>query len=188
MRRARQRWPQISALQLVLVTFAFFALFDLIVEGSFMRLGFWTYAGAIRSVTLFAGHYYQFPLYEPLLFGATWTGFACLRFFRNDKGESAVERGSHELRVHAKTRTVLRFLALAGAANVIFIATYDVPINLIAIHGDAWPADITSRSYLTDGLCGSGTTYACPAPSIPFPHGDSDHVAPNQTLVLEGGR
>ena len=37
-------------------------------------------------MTLFHGHYYQFPLNEWLLFSGVWAGWACLRYFRDDKG------------------------------------------------------------------------------------------------------
>lgn len=183
MRWVRNRRPETSNLQLVAVTFLFFVIFDLFVEGSFMRLGFWTYPGAIKELTIFAGHYYQFPLYEPLLFGATWTGFTCLRYFRNDRGQSSVERGSEELRTGQGRRTFLRFLALAGACNAIFIVTYDLPINIIAVNGSAWPDDIKNRSYLTDHLCGLGTDAACPGETIPFPHHGSDYVGVTGDLV-----
>ena len=123
------------------------------------------------------------PLYEPLLFGATWTGFTCLRYFRNDRGQSSVERGSEELRTGQGRRTFLRFLALAGACNAIFIVTYDLPINIIAVNGSAWPHDIKNRSYLTDHLCGPGTDAACPGETIPFPHRGSDYVGVTGDLV-----
>jgi hypothetical protein len=76
---------------------------------------------------------------------------------------------------------VVQFLALAGAINATFLL-YNVPAAISGLYASPWPEDITRRSYFTNGICGSGTTYACSGPAIPIPRPDSLHVTPNGEL------
>lgn len=162
MRKIRARWPGLSNVQLVLVCLAFFFPLDFIIEGLVvLPMGIYHYGGAIDWLTFNHGKYYQFPLYETLFWGTCWASFACLRFFIDDKGHTLVERGVDELRAPERRKTVMRFLALAGAVNVLFFVLYDVPMNVMGAHSDPWPADIEDRSYFTNEMCGPGTEYAC---------------------------
>lgn len=188
MRKAKERWPHISAIRLVMICFAFLFLFDVVMECVFVRLGLYAFGGSISWLTLFHGHYYQFPIYEALFFGATWTALACVRYFRNDKGETVVERGIDTVAAPRRQKTWLRFLALLGIGNVAWLGLYDIPIQIFALHADAWPEDITSRSYLLDGLCGPDTGYACPGPEVPIPRPDSAHLDEDGHVVDPGGR
>lgn len=68
MGRVKAKWPGISNLQLIGVTYAFTFLLDFLMEGCLLLpIGFYTYPGAIRSVSVNAGHYYQWPIYEGLM-------------------------------------------------------------------------------------------------------------------------
>ena len=64
MNRARRRWPTIGTAGLIGVCVTSIVVFDVLMEIGFLRLGIYSYPGAIRSLTLFAGHYYQLPVYE----------------------------------------------------------------------------------------------------------------------------
>ena len=185
MRKAKARWPSLGKLGLIAICVGFIALVDLILEVTWMRTGVFAYGGAIRWLTLFPGHYYQWPVYETL-WGATWAGFACLRYFRNDKGETFAERGLDRLRVGGRARPVIRVLAIAGAMNAMFIC-YGIALSFFAQRQDPWPQDILSRSYLTNNLCGPGTSYHCPGPGIPIPRPNSAHISPEGTLVVPAG-
>ena len=186
MRKAKQRWPQLGTLGLLGVAFLFMAVSDAVLETTMMRLGIWTYAGAISSLTINAGKYYQYPLYEGVFWGslmAMWAGF---RYFRNDKGESIAERGTHDLRVSRRGRTWLRFLAITGFVQATMLFAYSMPSQFVAIHSEPWPKDITSRSYFTNGFCGEGTTYACSGPANPIPRPKSARVGPDGQLIPAG--
>jgi hypothetical protein len=184
MGRARARWPSLSTFGLVGSTLAFMIVADIIVETVWMLLGWWAWGGSISWLTINHGHYYQYPIYEGVFWGATWTAWSCLRYFVDDKGRTVVERGIDDVRVRGWKLTWLRGLALGGICNVIYLACYIIPINWFGMHAAAWPADVQSRSYLTDGLCGPGTTYACSSPAIPIPRTGSAHVAPDGQLVV----
>jgi hypothetical protein len=184
MRKAKQRWPGIGTLGLIGVCVGFFIVFDLVAELIWVRTGIYFYPGTIRSLSIFPGRYYQFPIYEPLLFGVTWAFWGCLRYFRDDKGRTVAERGIDDMRATPGQKTWWRFLALVGMTNVLFLWC-NVGWQFFALHADPWPKDVTSRSYMTDQFCGPGTTYACPGPAVPINRPDSAHIDPAGRLVKE---
>lgn len=187
MRKIRARYPQMGNVGLLASVFGLFVIFDLIMEPAFLRLGYYSYPGAIRSLSLFPGTYYQFPLYEAIIWPATYTVWAGLRYFKNDKGQTIAERGVEDLKVGPKQKTWVRWLALTGVCNLIFMVVYSLPAAIAGLHADPWPEDVTKRSYLTDGFCGPGTEYACPGPNVPIPRPDSAHLGPNGELVVPNG-
>jgi hypothetical protein len=137
-------------------------------------------------LTLFYGHYYQFPIYETLLLSLPMTAVTCLRYFKNDRGQTLVERGLHDVGGSGLKRTAIRFLALVAATNVIFLGLYNIPMQWFAMRTTAPVQDIVDRSYLLNGICGPGTTYACPGKDIPIPRPESAHVDPQGQLVKPG--
>lgn len=184
MRKAKERFPSLGKFGLITICYVFVAGFDMLIEPIFMRLGFWAYGGALEGWTINYGKYYQYPIYEGIVWGFAWTGWACLRYFKDDKGYTWAERGIEKTTLSPRMKTGVRFLALTGVCNLIFLFLYNVPIQFFALRSDPWPRDITSRSYLMNGLCGPGTTYACSEPDIPTPRGNSVHVAPDGTLIV----
>ena len=63
-----------------------------------LPIGFYTYPGAIRAVSFNAGTYYQWPIYEGLMWGGVQAALCCLRFFTDDRGRTIVERGLDNVR------------------------------------------------------------------------------------------
>jgi hypothetical protein len=186
MRRAKVRWPHIGTVGLLATCFGFFVVFDLIAESLWMRLGFYAYPGSISWLTLFHGHYYQFPIYELVLAPALYTAWAACRHFRNDKGQTFAERGIDRVGVAGTKKTGLRFLALVGICNLIFVL-YMIPVAIAGLYASPWPEDITTRSYFMDGICGPGTPYACSGPGIPIPRRNSAHLDPEGRLLRPVG-
>lgn len=186
MRKAKARWPGISNVRLFLIAFAWTAAADCVIEPLFMRLGVWTYPGAIDWLTINAGKYYQFPVYEAVFWGACCASWSSLLYFLDDRGRTVVEKGSETLKTTAKKNTAIRFVAFLGAVNAIFLVVYNVPAILFSMHGSEWPEDIVQRSYFTNGFCGPGTTYACPSPENPMPREGSARVGPDGELIPAG--
>jgi hypothetical protein len=148
-----------------------------------IRLGLYAYPGAIPGWTVNQGKYYQFPIYQVVLTSGLFTAWASIRYFRNDKGQTIAERGIERVQAGPRAHTGLRLLALIGVCNAVFAVVYIVPSQFFALHAGAWPKDIVDRSYLTDGLCGPGTTYACPGSDVPIPRPRSSHLGPDGNLV-----
>jgi hypothetical protein len=105
-------------------------------------------------------------VYESVLVALTWTMWAIVHHYRDDAGRTVVERGVDQLAVREWQRTALRVLAATGVVNLIFLAGYQIPVQVLNAHGARWPADTQARSYFTSGMCGPGTQYAC-APRQP---------------------
>ena len=108
------------------------------------------------------GHYYQYPMYEAICFGAVITAWACIRFFRDDQGRTAAERGVDQLKGSTRRKAFVRFLALAGILNVAMLVVFNIPLQFFTIHANYAPPDITNRSYLTTGFCSRSVPYLCP--------------------------
>jgi hypothetical protein len=128
---------------------------NLTLEAGWARLGLYVFGSTIESLTLFAGHYYQYPLYHCALWGASWAAMTVLRFYRDDRGLTAVERGVERTSPPGARRTALRFLALAGGLNVIFLG-YNLATGAIHSQSGDWITDVAKRSYYTNGLCEPG--------------------------------
>lgn len=187
MRKAHARWPRLSRPGLAAWTIVAFWVVDLAAEAVWSRSGLYSFGGGIEGLTLFRGHYYQFPIYEAILWGSVWGSWACLRYFRDDKGRTVAERGIDEVPVTPKQKTLLRFLALCGMMNVTYMGLYNIPMQWFGTHADPWPEDTVKRSYLTNGICGPGTEFACSGPGVPIPRPDSPHLAPDGSLK-QGGK
>jgi hypothetical protein len=167
MRLGKRRWPELGKVGTVLCGLGAIAITDLILEIFFIRTGLYAYGGAIRSLSLWGGHRYQFPLYESLIFGATWTASAALRYFRDDRGRSIVERGIDEpsvSRLSSGRVNGRRILAVTGFVTVIY-TVYSLVFSLTALWGDPFPKGYPS--YMINGMCGAGTPYQCAAPAPP---------------------
>jgi hypothetical protein len=188
MRKVKTRWPNTSMLRLVAITFAGAFVFDFVMEGLvLLPLGLYTYPGAIRSLSINAGTYYQWPVYEGLMWGAVQSALCCLRFFTDDRGRTIVERGLDDVRGGVVGQRIARFLAVFAAVSLSFFLLFNVPIQFFAMHGDPWPADQMKRSYFTGGICGAGTNVPCPDPSLPIPTRRSGYIDVNGKLVLPDG-
>jgi Spirocyclase AveC-like len=182
MRKAKERWPQMGRLGLFGIAFAIAAVLDFVFEVTWLRQDLYSYGGHINEVTLWPSHQYAMPIYESVLWGITWGIYATLRYDRNDRGEMVAERGLSSLRIGAKRKQLLRFLALLGAVNLGMIVLYSAPYQLIGLWSDSIPKDVTEKSYLTTGVCGIGTDRACtPNDALPI------SVKPSQAYFTPTG-
>lgn len=170
MRWARRRYPLMGNVGIVGIGFAACGVIVFACESAFLRLGIYAYPGAIEWLTLFHGKYYQYPVYEWLVFTAVWTSWASILFFRNDKGETVAERGLEDLRSRTHKRLDwMRLLAVVGVVNVSFFLIYNLPLQPFAMHAEAWPEVFMERTFMLNEMCGTGTDIACSSTETPIP-------------------
>jgi hypothetical protein len=188
MRRIKSRWPHISNLRLILVTYAAAIVADFVMEAMiFLPFGLYTYPGAIRAVSVFPDTYHQWPIYEGLMWGGVMTALSCLRFFTDDRGRTIVERGLDQVRGGVVRQQLTRFLAIFAAVSACFFFLYNVPAQWFGMHADPWPADHQKRSYFNGGICGDGTDVPCPDPVLPIPTKHSGFINTDGKLVVPDG-
>lgn len=164
---AQRRWG-LGTIQLVLLCFVTMMIFDFFIEALiWMPLGFYTMPGG--HLSLFPNSYMKYPLYENIVGGLWWTAWPTLRFFKNDRGETLVERGVTDMAASPRRKTALRLLALIGVFQIGYLVTYNLPIALFwAPDPGVWPKAIQQTSYFNDHLCGAGTNRLCPGQGIPL--------------------
>ena len=189
MRQIKARRPQTGPIGLIAGGYAFFVLFDVVLEGFIlMPLGAYTYAGAPGWTSINPGHFYKYTMVEGLAFGAVWTAWASLRYFKDDRGLTLVERGIDRAATTEWHKTVLRFLAIGGFLAVSMALCVNLPYYWTSQHMGAYPRDTLKRSYFLDGVCGAGTHTACPGPSIPLPRSNTSiRVDPAGRLYVPAG-
>lgn len=192
MRKAKDRWPGISSFQLVAICFVGMCIFDIVLEGLiWLPLGVFEYPGGHWAI--FPDSYHKYPLNETFTIGAVFTGIACLRFFRDDRGYTFAERGIDKLRLSPGKMLVVRGLAVTAVVQVIMFAGYNVPNTAIGFNSTTWPADLQKRSYFTNFLCGDQTDRACPGGANPgiktdsvYPNTSGGVTIPNGVDSLKG--
>ncbi|MEU2065258.1 spirocyclase AveC family protein [Streptomyces sp. NPDC013455] len=118
MARVRGRWPGVRAWQLVGAAFLTAVAFDLS-EPFISFAGVSVWSRALPAVTLWSGAWYQFPLYQLLGTGLASGSLSALRFFRDERDETLVERGAW--RLPGRVRPWVRFLAVVGAVNAVML-------------------------------------------------------------------
>jgi hypothetical protein len=185
MRKVKARWPNISNFRLILVTYAFTFVLDFVMEAGFMLpFGLYTYPGSIRTVSVFAGTYHQWPIYEGLMWGGVQEAMCSLRYFTDDRGRTVVERGLDQVRGGVAKQQATRFLAIFAGISACFFVFYNVPAQWVGMHADPWPADHLKRSYFNGGTCGAGSDQPCPDPALPIPTRRSGFINNDGQLVL----
>ncbi|WP_428313013.1 spirocyclase AveC family protein [Hydrocarboniphaga sp.] len=169
LRKAKTRWPTMGLLGMLGFIVLGCTVVDTLIEITLLRTGIYAYPGAVRSLSLFAGQIYQFPLYEGLLFGGFGVGaMTALHFFRDDKGQTLAERGVDELKMGATGRQWMRGLAVYGFCHLCFFVLYTVPMQWFSLHSDPYPAGYPS--YMTNGMCVYGINAdQCPGPGVMMP-------------------
>jgi hypothetical protein len=188
MRKVKARRPQTAAMGLVGVAVLSMFIWDFALEIPPIMAGGWVWWWGGGSTSLFSGHYFQQPMLEAITWGACWGVMGCVRYFKNDKGETIFERGADRLRMGAKGVMGVRFLALTGGLSTMMVLGYFLPYQFYATHAHATPPSICSKSYFTTGLAGPGTDYACPTPNTPIPlRVRAARIGPNGTLVVPTG-
>ena len=163
------------------------ALGDVVLEGFiWMKTGFYAYPGA-PGPHLFPGQASAYPLLEGFLIGFLISPYAVLRYYKDDKGYTVVERGVDKLKVGRNVKVLLRFLALVAVSQGIYFFCYNIWAYQIGVHQQAWPAAVQQRSYFLNGVCGSGTGKLCPAASMPNIRPHSAYIGTNGQVVVPPG-
>jgi hypothetical protein len=176
-RRIKARNPNLSTAQLLLRLLGIGLLLDLAIEGPIIALGLWTYP-APSWMSVGFGNGLKFPAAEMLSGAMVFLFLGLVRFFKDDKGRTIVERGIDH--IPPRRRAAMSLLALYAVTQIVawgpstWIDIAYVPFE------QQWPK--TPAHLVND---------ACDAPGItgtrfgPCP-GSPGYRIPTRTTGLEG--
>ncbi|NBB50411.1 spirocyclase AveC family protein [Rhizobium sp. CRIBSB] len=161
MKTARRRWPTIGNWGLGLVGFAgvWFSM-GLLDIGMTRIFHFDAWAGSFQAWSFWGGEFYQFPIYEFVLFPSTFVACAFLLFYADASGQTAIEKGVEQVPGPGWMKTAARVLAFIAFCNVLNL-TYTSAMGVHALYADDWPANMPS--WLSNEQCGPSTGVVCPA-------------------------
>lgn len=144
MRAVRKRWHCAGNVGLTFAGFAaIWMTMGLLDIAASRFMGFDAWPGAFQRASFWGGHYYQFPVYEFLLFPSVFVASAFLLMSADNNGYTAIERGVDRLECHTAVRTALRVLAFVAFCNVLNLV-YTTAMGVHALYADPWPADMPS--------------------------------------------
>ncbi|KAL4808794.1 hypothetical protein BDV18DRAFT_157732 [Aspergillus unguis] len=132
----RRRWPKISNVNLLIVTWCAEFLFDFVVENTIIRLSHaYGFPKTYAPLTLFAGQTEQFPLYESVLVATLGSFYTQLRLRAMDDqlGLSPVERGFDKW--PAALQGPVRAFAVIGFCALSTVFIYHLPLNYLGVIG-----------------------------------------------------
>jgi hypothetical protein len=166
MRAVRRHRPQTSNLALILYTWAAVAVFLVVFEEIFvLRAGAAVWLAPVSWLTIFYGTRFQMSLIpDPIFWGGFMVAMISLRFFTTDRGTPRSDAGLDEVGVRPRAKTALSTLAVVG-----FVSAAMFTASVLAIAASLYSTTPRNLpSYLRDGICGKGTTFACPNRGVPI--------------------
>lgn len=166
--------PAISKPMLAAIGILILIVLDTIFESLLLRTGVYAYPGGIREITLFAGETYQFPMTEGIFYGGFTIGATMvLLLYRDDKGQTFVERGLENIKLGKVTKQWVKFLALFGYVHISMFVVFTIPMQWLATHSDPYPEGYPS--YMINGMCVYGeNSDQCPGPGVMMPRPDNN--------------
>jgi|SRR5581483_5090707 len=164
LRWTRTRFPGLSTAKTVLLMGLWGALADLLLEGPAVLFHLWNYYGTPDSLAIFGG-VRKFPLAQLLAGAIIFGALSLARASKDDRGDTAFERGLAHLRPGRRaavsllaTVAFLQSLLVIGDLHAILLGPYSSP----------WPK--SAPRHIVNGLCDAGgfegTRYG-PCPGSP---------------------
>jgi Spirocyclase AveC-like len=186
-RQTKKRWPKVGTAGAIVAAYVGGVVFDIVLEPFvWTRTGFYAYPGA-PGPRIFSSSYMAYPVWEGLIVGLLLLPYVLLRYYKDDKGYSVVERGVDNLRLGKKAKVAVRFLALMAASQLIYFFAYNMWVYQLGTNAQTWNKEVQQRSYFLDGICGQGTNRLCASPAVPNSRPHSVYVGANGKLVVPVG-
>jgi hypothetical protein len=164
MRQVQRRWATVRGWQMfLLVSFLGFVM-DAGLELPMLWTRTYNYPAGWHGLAIFGGRPYQLPLVHLAAGAMFFAAVAALRYYRDDKGRTVVERGADSI-TNQRRQTAVRLLAVVGFVQVVSLAYCPIVLSQIATT-DPFPKGY--ETWQLNGLCGDeGQPYGpCPAPGV----------------------
>lgn len=131
--RVHLRHPDWAPWRGFAIVFASNAALCAVSENVYLRIGAFANIHPYEALTVWDGQPYAWPVYNPILFGLTWTAMTALRWYRDQDGLSFVERAIPEVVRSGRLQTLLRFFAIFAFLELTYILLYFLPWNAFAL-------------------------------------------------------
>lgn len=176
-RKLKERRPDLSNAQLLVRLAGIGLVLDIITEGPIIALGLWTYP-APSWMSLGFGHGLKFPAAEMLSGMMVFLFLGLIRYYKDDKGRTIVERGLDHLT--PGRRAAMSVLALYTATQLVAWGPSTWIDVLYVPYEQQWP---TTPNHLVNDACDApgvtGTRFGpCP--------GSAGYRMPTRSTGLEG--
>ncbi|MCX2930090.1 spirocyclase AveC family protein [Mycobacterium sp. CVI_P3] len=183
MRLVQRRFPQISTFALMAFAYGYGLILGGCLEAPTFLSNLWGLPGAPADFSLFSnGQRYAWAEY--LTTGIVFTTFAAVRYFKNDKGETIVERGLQSFRPAAKTVVTVFATIAVFAMSMWALLLVQIPAGL---HASPYPDDYPA--HLINGLCNipGNPNSTVPTAYGPCPGSPGFRMPVNNTFVPDTG-
>jgi hypothetical protein len=152
LRVLRRSCPRASNATLFAIVFILFMPLDCVAEVVFLVLPqLYVFPGVPHDFSLFAGHIYQFPLYQSLFAAVFAIMVTWLRDSVDASGRSAVERGVDRLPIASWRKHAMSFCAVTGFCAASALG-YFLPYGYASMSADTY---VELPSYLAPAAyCG----------------------------------
>jgi hypothetical protein len=188
MRKIRARRPQMSNTMLVVSMFGPSLVVFACLEMFLMRCGIFNYHAPIPELTLWYGHYYQMPLLETIFAGLWTLGYACVVYFKNDKGELLCEHGLDQVKAGKVGKGLMRFCAFSAISVLVYFCSYNIPWNIHHwLVKPGWAKYAQEASYFNNYVCGPEVNIACPTKNLPVTYKGSGYFDLEGNFVARDG-
>lgn len=172
-RALRARFPTLSKAQINAILFLGALLVEIVVEGTIIAMGLWTYT-APAGVSIPLGGSLRLPAVEILAGSLFWLLPAMLRMAKDDRGDTLIERRLPQRR---RLRGVVLFLAMYAFTELLAWGPAAIPDYVGNLYQTQWPRlpnylvnDVCNPPGVTDspyGPCPGNPGYHMPGPFTP---------------------
>jgi hypothetical protein len=131
MSAARRRWPEITNARLIAGTFVGGLSLCLLLEAPIFLMNLWGLPGAPDELALFDNDH-RFAWAEYVTTTIVFTTLGCVRFFRNDKGQTIAERGLDNLSPGARALVATLATTTLFAIAIWVLLLIQIPAGLHA--------------------------------------------------------
>ena len=177
----KTRWPNLTLLQIAGILFALGCVVDFAYEGPQYFANGYNFTGMPNEFALF-GPKYRFPIIE-ILMGSIWFMlFAFLRYTKNDRGQSILERGMDNLSHRNRSGVT----ALAFYSTFTFMtAGLSLPHIVMGFYADPPEGKKPWGLYTCDGALVDGSVTSTPYGPCPgtIDYWMPKHQYPDPSLV-----
>ncbi len=160
MKWAKRRWPAIGNVGMAFASACSIWLTMGLLDIFATRVLFFdAWPGSFQAASFWGGQFYQFPIYEFVLFPSTFIAGAFVLFYSDKDGLTVLDRGIDQIAPPAMKvkRNLLRALAFVAFANFCNL-TYTTAMGVHALYVDQWPE---MPSWLANNQCGTITSILC---------------------------